>query len=396
MKKFMLILLATLLILALAACGTPDVPAEPYFPDLEPPQELPSNLLDIDAASYKVVILYATEKYNLRHHSGGTAVAGKDEIVYVELGDEHLKSDINLKRAPFYGEIESKDLQCAPVVLCFDEEGTCTEVIPLGEHITLTQADITLGEDGKLYAKGQELKLDPDTLGSVSIESGLTPDCYALRIGQGMRPSAFSLANVTYGILTNGDDMCTFYDMDSDGDFDFMRQVPIYNGGKVIAINDEAVVLKGSFGSADSHYSWHNGTNKICYELADPNLKIEAGDRVNFYCQYDITVEKTAMGNLPAKWVITGVCPKIEGKLESLEIGKKENGDLDYTNIKVTVDGKEYTWSTNMIEDDQVDGKDGIRAGRTGMNDKNIGKTFTFWLDDAGYIVCAEAVLNSN
>lgn len=391
MKKSALLILALALILSFAACGTPqDIPTEPYFPNLKPPQELPSNLMDIDAASYKVAILYATEKYNLRHYSGSAPVADADEIVYVELGDEHLKSDINLKRAPFYGEIASKDLQCAPVVLCFDEEGTCTEVLPLGEHVTLIQADITLGEDGKLYARGQELKLDPDTLGSVSVESGLATAGYALRLGQGMRPAAFAISNATYGVLTNGDDLCTFYDMDSDGDFDFLRQIPIYNGGEVVAIDGETITIKGSYGSADSHYSWHNGKNKICYELADPNLKVEVGDRVNFYCQFDRTVAKKAMGSMYAKWVITGVCPKIEGTLDSFEIGKKANGDPDYTDIKVTVDGKQYTWSANMIENDAVDGTDGIRAGRTAINENNVGKTFTFWFDEAGYIVCGK------
>ena len=277
-----------------------------------------------------------------------------------------------------------------PVRITRNTKGEVTKVEAIGTRYTCRASQITsTNATGYDTSKGYARRMGTITVGNSELSINWKKLNYQYADKSFASSRVFSRNPTTsYGTNWSGalmmvgalcDEYVTLVDTDGDKLFDWIYTQCVLNGpmaaqaGETLKIDSS----ESSFGSYTERNSW------LCSGLKASGTWT-AEDYVNVRILPDVNGTKTVWRNqnIAIKAQVSKA-DTVTGRMNAVTASK------DFANITVTLDnGKTYTW-TNIMEPTYADGAKGESAGRTLMVQKNVGKKFTFVLDESGYVVRA-------
>ncbi len=387
MKKILSALLLLIIVISLAACtpSTPPTPDNPEpdnpvaEPDPEPDPEPEPEPEPEPVVKENVYILAATWTHNMRHGSNRVATDAGN-VALIKLGQEiKLENAHNYK---YVGEADIDALVGSPVEVTFEKEGgPVTEIASTGTSVTYIE-DMLAVSDGQVLANGEKLKITDKLISDYKKYS--------------FAPSGIIFLNTrSLEEVDKTDEIVTFYDTDEDGKYDFYKRTEITNGVLITSVSNTKIKVDGQYGSEGST-GWFDGRTAVNYTLADGVRPLKEGDRVNLILTVDCTSSTYIHKSFPCRIEIVSVCDKVSGTLENVEFGEYADpaehvGEDVFADMKITVDGKEYSWSGAYSRTNgYADGAFGHESGRIAMQYANYGKGFDFYFDTRGHVIFAD------
>ncbi len=311
--------------------------------------------------------------------SGSNPVAGENEIVLVEwgMGFDATVSKKYKKAATCEATLDRGALYN----VTFDADGNIATATPIDAANKLVILENDFAWDGSVAtANGAALNLDADLIAAQNTHVLWDKIIYV--------PTAATLETLS---ANKSDDILTLYDVDGDGDYDYIHAKCVLNGIVARVVEGGRVSLQATYGSR-SDSGWFQSTLSAYYN-APEGVTLAVGDVVAFTVRIDKTITYTedyqgGHTGFPAAIEVVGVGKKVTGTAENVVVGTNASGEPDYTKITFTMNGVNYEWSNNICTSAYSDGANGTNAGRDTFTS---GNKYDVYLDNAGLVVYAKA-----